>query len=325
MSFIAACASGTSGAWKWKTCHMPSKTRTVASTPAARARSAKRRLSSSSTSSPPTCSSSGGRPVRSATRVDGIAAAHIELARVAQPLPRHLQIDLAVGGMRGTGGGEVGPGRHQHRSARQLRARIAQSDQHREGEAGTGRIAADDDVVGRDALIEQPAIGLERVLDARGKRMLRREPVVGRQHPGESGTAEICGELAVSPGRARRVAAAMQEEEDAVPIGGRHLHPFGPDAAGIDALEPRALGQHGEPGGGLPVAAFLLEAGGRRRLGCGFAPARDHAIDFRPCLGTDHCPAPPRCAAHTTRPPGVRNPAPVPLCGAAAIGYDRRT
>src|SRR5690606_7701961 len=109
------------------------------------------------------------------------------------------------------------------------------------------------------SLPQQPAEDLQRILYARRERMFRRQPVLGEQHAHMGRATEVGGKLAMRARRSRNIAAAMQEQKDAILGDARHVHPLAVDVA--DHL-PRKTGtpwQDMEPGLGLPLAAALLK------------------------------------------------------------------
>ena len=59
------------------------------------------------------------------------------------------RVDGVLGGERGAGHGEVGPGRHQPGAGGQLLAGLFQPVDQRDGEPAAGAVAADGDVLGR--------------------------------------------------------------------------------------------------------------------------------------------------------------------------------
>src|SRR5262249_57736462 len=89
------------------------------------------------------------------------------------------------------------------------------------GQVTTGGVAHDHDLGGRNALVEQPAVRVEAVLEGSGERVLGGEAVVGHQD-GQSGVGrEPAGDRAVGARRAGGEPSAVQVQDGTVPRLGR--------------------------------------------------------------------------------------------------------
>src|SRR5262249_60027531 len=86
----------------------------------------------------------------------------------------------------------------------------AQRDQRRHRQSAARRIAADDDLLRVNALIEQPAITRESVFDRGGEAMFGRETVIEREDAGVRLPRQRRSERAVSFRRTGDVSAAVQ-------------------------------------------------------------------------------------------------------------------
>ena len=121
-----------------------------------------------------------------------------------------------------------------------------------EREVAAGRVARDDDPLRRVALVEQVAVGGERVLDRRGQRRDGRQAVVEREHRQAGDVRDARDEVAVRARRAEHVAAAVEVEDDGavVAVGRRRraraarapTRPAGRRRAGARRRCPRRTG-----------------------------------------------------------------------------------
>ena len=87
--------------------------------------------------------------------------------------------------------------------------------QRRERKPAACRIAHEGDAPGIETPGE-PAIGLDRILERGGKRMLRREPVIDKQHACARRDCDPPSQIAVKRRGAEHVAAAVEIENVAV-------------------------------------------------------------------------------------------------------------
>ena len=119
---------------------------------------------------------------------------------------------LRIGDAEASVADEVDPRAEQHRARRQRELLRPQRQEQRASEPAADRVAREDDS-GAVALLDQPAVRAQRVLERRRERMLGRETVVGHQraHPGRGD--QRADQRPVAVGGADGVAAAVQIED----------------------------------------------------------------------------------------------------------------
>jgi hypothetical protein len=93
-------------------------------------------------------------------------------------------------------------------------------------EATARRVARDRDVLGENALIEQPTIGGHGIVEGRRKGMLGRQAVVEEERVGGRRARDGGREMAMGARRPDHVAAAVQVEYDMPRPRRRRAQPF---------------------------------------------------------------------------------------------------
>ncbi len=98
----------------------------------------------------------------------------------------------------------------------------AQGQQERHRQPATRRIAAYDDLLGLEPLLEQPPIGGPGILQRGGEGVFGGQPVGRGKDPGRRGRREVGNQRPVAPWRPGDVAAAVEVEQH--PVGARVGH-----------------------------------------------------------------------------------------------------
>ncbi len=133
----------------------------------------------------------------------GIALADVAPGILGARLSLHQRVERRLAVHRSAGLEMVGDRRHADRRRRQRQALVAQRQQRAERQPAARRVTGDGDRAGRHALVEQPAIARDRIVDGGGKPVLRRQPLVYRQRPRTCGAAETGHQVAMGPRRSR--------------------------------------------------------------------------------------------------------------------------
>src|SRR6185437_14860602 len=85
-----------------------------------------------------------------------------------------------------------------------------------DGQSAAGAVAANGNLVERDAAVEQALIGGDAVVDRGGEGMLRRQAVIGREDRQTAVGAERPQHVAMRSWRADDIAAAMEIEHSGI-------------------------------------------------------------------------------------------------------------
>ena len=147
------------------------------------------------------------------------------------------------------------------------RSGIAYRQHRRDDQPAAGGIAGDGDAARRHAVRQQEAIGGERIVDRRGERMLRREPIVDRQRARPRRAPDLGDEMPMAVERADDIAAAVQIQHGLAAIGIRRRCPFRLHAVGSDRFHRDIGRQFVLPAARVDVAAALGDVVGARPLG----------------------------------------------------------
>ena len=176
--------------------------------------------------------------MRVAVEGGGIGRARIGAGEViVRQAARLFSVDDRIGGkvepQRGTGQRQIGPRRQCHRSSRQRNALITQPQQQRESEAAAGGIAHHRQPMGVGPVVEQPAIGSDRVVKRRWEWVLGSEAIVDCEHAGSRRRRDPPREVAVERRRADDVATAVENQDVAVPLRSGSGYALGRDPTSI--------------------------------------------------------------------------------------------
>ncbi len=217
------------------------------------------------------------REERGGQRVPRGSGAEVGPRHVVDAGAAHDGISLGVGAVAGPAHREIGPRGDADAAGGPRHPGIAQRHQGRHREPAARGVAADHDAIGRDALLEEPAIGGGGVLHRGRERMLGGQPVVEQQRGGLARGRDGGGEMAVRARGADHVAASVQVEHDAA---GRR--PGRPQPLGGRDRRAHALHLDLGRGGEGPLRPLVLEAvlGHGHRVGRGkLRQVRAHRFD----------------------------------------------
>ena len=209
--------------------------------------------------------------------------------RRAEVSSRHLvdpgtSHDRIRGGLRlvaAAAEGEIDPGRDADAARGQPHARVSQGDQRGHGQPAARGVSRDHDVLGRGALLEQPAVAGHRVLDGRGEGILGRATVVERERARPRGARDRRRQVAMGSRRADHVSPAVEIEHHAAGLGRGRAQPLRGRHGRRHALDLH-LGRDGEHLLRALVLGAPLGKGQRVRRGQ-LRQVRAHDLDATVC------------------------------------------
>ena len=148
---------------------------------------------------------------------------------------------------------QVDPRRDQPRASGLLVSAGAQAVDQRRREAAAGAVAANGDACRRDALPAQKAPRHQRIIERRRKRMFRRQAIADSGRARSGAAPGLSHHAAVARNRARAVAAAVEEHQNAARIAAGSDRPFSGHAVEIDGTVLHVLSHR-------PSGAYFVEA-----------------------------------------------------------------
>ena len=100
-----------------------------------------------------------------------------------------------------------------HRRAGKRQSPLARPQDRRDGKPATGGITDERNVVGLDALVEQPLVGFHHVVDGTGVDVLRRAAIIHDQCAAAHRLRDMAIRLAVRVHRADDIAATVRAQQ----------------------------------------------------------------------------------------------------------------
>ena len=177
----------------------------------------------------------------------------------------HGGVDVLVRLVGRAGAGEVCPRRDADQAAGQVHAQLLQLQAQGVDQSAAGAFTAQQDLPGGVALLQQVAVGLQRILQRGGEAILRRQPVGGAEYLDAALRRQRGGKALGVLQTAAGVAAAVEVQDDA----GAPLV-LGHDPRALKALKGVILHQHLPlVEGGHQLAQLVLSLAGHLQRAVG--------------------------------------------------------